>query len=163
MHGLLQAITHKVSWMMVQVAGAFWFLHASGMGLFGMEAFYPAIVASVLAIGLLLKGEGFMGLIELPSIISNIVSYARIMAVGLASVFLAILINNTASGLYEMGMLWFIVLGIPLIIVGHGFNLALGIFSPFLHSVRLHYVEFFTKFYQGGGKEFSPFGVNADK
>lgn len=162
-HGIMQAITHKVSWMMVQVACAFWFLHVSGMGIFGMGAFYPAIVASVLAISLLLKGEGFMGLIELPSIISNIVSYARIMAVGLASVFLAMLINNTASGLYAMGMVWFIVLGIPLIIVGHGFNLALGIFSPFLHSVRLHYVEFFTKFYQGGGKEFSPFGVNEGK
>ena len=163
MHGIGHALTHKVSWMLVQVAGAFWFLHATDATVLGMAAFWPATISSVIAISLLLKGEGFMGLIELPSIISNIVSYARIMAVGLASVFLAMLINDTASTLFGMGMAWFIILGVPLIIIGHGFNLALGIFSPFLHSVRLHYVEFFTKFYQGGGKEFIPFGVNADK
>ena len=160
MHSLWHAITHKVSWMLIQVSGALWFMHVSGMTLAGLPAFWPAAMMSVLALGLLIAGEGLMGIVELPSIISNIVSYARIMAVGLASVFLAILINNTASGLFEMGMVWFIFLGIPLIIIGHGFNLALGIFSPFLHSVRLHYVEFFTKFYQGGGKEFVPFGAD---
>ena len=100
-------------------------------------------------------------MIEIPSIFSNVVSYARIMAVGLASIFLAILVNETVASMVQKGFL-FALLGILLAIVGHAFNTALGIFSSFLHSIRLHYVEFFTKFYKGGGREYSPFGLKKE-
>jgi V/A-type H+-transporting ATPase subunit I len=52
-----------------------------------------------------------------------------------------------------------IIGGIIIMIFGHTINLALGLIGPFLHSLRLHYVEHFTKYYKGGGKEFKAFGV----
>ncbi len=47
--------------------------------------------------------------------------------------------------------------------IGHIFNIVLGNFEGFLHSLRLHYVEQFTKFYNGGGREFKPFGQEKDE
>ena len=51
-----------------------------------------------------------------------------------------------------------IIIAILILVVGHTFNIVLQAFGGFVHSMRLQYVEFFTKFYEGGGKEFKPFG-----
>ena len=53
-----------------------------------------------------------------------------------------------------------IILGVAVFLIGQALNLVLGILGSGLHSIRLHYVEFFTKFYKGGGKRYSPFGLN---
>ena len=52
-----------------------------------------------------------------------------------------------------------IVVGIVVLLLGHTLNAALGILGGGLHSIRLHYVEFFTKFYKGGGRKYNPFGM----
>ena len=111
-----------------------------------------------LAVIMLYKGEGFKGLIELPSIFSNILSYARLMALGLASVKLAEVVNEFSGEFFQHGG-FSVLYGIMLLVVGHAINIGLGILGPFLHSLRLHYVEFFTKFFKGGAKRFSPFGA----
>ena len=107
---------------------------------------------------MLYKGEGVQGIVELPSIFSNMLSYVRLGAVGLASVGLAVVVNEKLTLPYFEKGGWFIALGIFALVVGHVINIALGVIGPFLHSLRLHYVEFFSKFFKGGGVLYSPFG-----
>ncbi|MFP6597611.1 MAG: V-type ATP synthase subunit I, partial [Candidatus Hydrogenedentota bacterium] len=97
-----------------------------------------------------MKFMGFIGLIEIMSLGGNIISYARLMALGVASYVIAD-IANTLPGM--MGY-W---IGIPMAIVVHTGNIALGIASPTIHSLRLNFVEFLPKFYSPEGKGFTPF------
>jgi V/A-type H+-transporting ATPase subunit I len=95
--------------------------------------------------------EGFVAPIEIVSALSNILSYARIMAIGLASVILGLVANHLGS-LPDS-----IVAGILIAAVLHAVNIVLAVFSPTIHSMRLHFVEFFGKFYEPGGKPYQPF------
>lgn len=92
-----------------------------------------------------------MGPIEFLTLVGNVLSYLRIAAIGLASVFLAKVANEMA------GIVGNVIVGAILAILIHALNLVLGMFSPTIHSLRLHYVEFFRKFYEGGGKIYEPF------
>jgi V/A-type H+-transporting ATPase subunit I len=114
----------------------------------------------VLGLGVLgiLVGERLQGLFELPSIFGNILSYLRLVAIGLSSVYLALVINDLGGELVHSGGMW-IAVGVLVIVLGHALNLALGLLGPFMHSLRLHYAEFFMKFYAGGGKAYDPFGA----
>jgi V/A-type H+-transporting ATPase subunit I len=124
--------------------------------------------AVMLIIGvLLIARDSALEIVELPTIISHILSYTRIVAVGLSSVAIAMVVNYISIGLLIepqlenitiMGVL-LIILGVAVFLIGQALNLALGILGGGLHSIRLHYVEYFTKFYKGGGRKYSPFGL----
>jgi len=133
---------------------------------------YLGIIVVVVSIVMMVMGpEGPMGLAHVPSYVSNLISYLRLLAIGLASVGLAYAANQLAFYVI-MPMLSggatnsaeftipAIVVGIMILVVVHFINFLLGILSPFMHPLRLHYVEMFTKFYSahGGGVEYSPFG-----
>jgi V/A-type H+-transporting ATPase subunit I len=124
--------------------------------------------AVMLVTGLLfIARDSALEIVELPSIISNVLSYARIVAVGLSSVAIAMVVNFIAIGMLisphlehitGIGVL-FILMGFVVFLIGHALNTALGVLGGGLHSIRLHYVEFFTKFYKGGGVKYNPFGL----
>jgi V/A-type H+-transporting ATPase subunit I len=95
--------------------------------------------------------EGFIAPIELLSAMGNILSYARLMAVGLSGVILAKVANDLGRESSN------VFVGVIIALLIHSLNIALGIFSPVIHSMRLHLVEFFTKFYESGGVEYKPF------
>lgn len=110
------------------------------------------VIVGVVMLGASLGTLGIvMGPIEFLTLIGNVLSYLRIAAIGLASVFLAKVANEMA------GMVGNVVVGAILAILIHALNLVLGMFSPTIHSLRLHYVEFFRKFYEGGGRRYEPF------
>ncbi len=90
------------------------------------------------------------------SYLGDILSYIRLMALGLVTAGIAIAVNNIAfmfSGIPYLG----IVITVIILIFGHLFNIGINALGGFVHTLRLQYVEFFQKFFRGGGKTFDPF------
>ena len=129
--------------------------------------------AGIIGIVMILYGmvaigqENTLDLFELPTVISHVLSYARLLAVGLSSVAIALVTNYIAldlivrpqlAALSPVGVV-LVIVGILVLLIGHVVNLALGLLGSGLNSLRLHYVEFFTKFYKGGGRKYNPFGM----
>jgi V/A-type H+-transporting ATPase subunit I len=129
----------------------------------------PAIIGLlmiVLGVVFIVK-ESALELVELPTILSHVLSYARIVGVGISSVAIAMVINFIAIGLIIEPQLEnitifgviVIVVGVVVWIIGQILNTILGMIGGGLQSLRLQYVEFFTKFYKGGGVKYNPFGI----
>ncbi|MCL7486812.1 MAG: hypothetical protein M8357_01385 [Desulfobulbaceae bacterium] len=112
----------------------------------------PLLLTIAVAAPALLLVGGVMAPLELLKNVGNIISYVRIMAVGLTSVLLAFVANYMAG---RIGSIW---AGMIVAVLLHVFNILLGVFAPTIHSLRLHYVEFLSKFMEPGGKEFRPLG-----
>ena len=154
-HNLKEAILKKGGWIVLIFSIIFL---ASSIYIPGILLYFGVglLLASIV---LLVVGEGFIGLIEIFGIMSNILSYVRLMAIGLSSVGIAIVINSIVVDIIFPKGGVFMLLGYSVLIVGHIGNILLGILACFLHALRLHYVEFFTKFYEGGGIKYKPFGI----
>lgn len=115
------------------------------------EMITPSVLVMLTAFIILTLLEGIIGPLEVLKSIGNILSYARIMAIGTASVALAMVANKLG------GLTGNVILGILIAGLIHTINIFLGILSPSIQSLRLHYVEFFSKFYQTGGRRYEPF------
>ncbi len=124
----------------------------SFFGIFPALLSKPIIITILIISPFLFFTGGLLAPLELLKSIGNIISYVRIMAIGLTSVLLAYVANRLAG---EMGD---IVVGVAVAALLHILNIILGVFSPTIHSLRLHYVEFFSKFVESGGKKFEPLG-----
>lgn len=115
----------------------------------------PGIAGLVIGIVLLGASFGWIGIllgpVEFIGLIGNLLSYLRIAAIGLTSIYLAEVANDMA------GKVGSVILGALVAVLIHALNLVMGAFSPTIHSMRLHYVEFFRKFYEGGGRPYQPF------
>lgn len=162
-HGIKKAILEKASWLFIEL-GAGFALQLLGIIALPQPLFYASGASLLAGVAMLAAAEleeGIMGAFKAPiesiTIFSNILSYARLMAVGLASVQLAIIVNEFAKEFFSKGGLM-IMAGIAILLVGHTINIVLGILGAFLHSLRLQYVEFFTKFFKGGSEPYKPFG-----
>jgi len=115
------------------------------------EAGIVAVAAGAISLVLLVAAVGVAGPIEVVGALGNVLSYARLMAIGLASVMLG-LVANRLGGLVEGALAGVLVAGVL-----HALNFALGFFDASVQGIRLHYVEFFSKFVEPGGVPYAPF------
>ncbi len=119
------------------------------------------IVASYFVMNGALLG-GIFSLSEVTGILGDVMSYCRLAGVGLATYYLAYSFNLMATLLPSLmpGSIRVVVgplLAVLILLLGHIINAALSGISCFVHSLRLCFVEFLLKFYEGGGTEYSPF------
>ncbi|MCD8195753.1 MAG: V-type ATP synthase subunit I [Lachnospiraceae bacterium] len=143
-------------------------------GIVGQQIAFPAAVSTgarcfavIGAVGILfMEGRdkqnpavrialGAYGLYGITGWLSDILSYSRLLALGLATGVIAQVVNQMGSmaGGGIVGALVFILV----FLIGHSFNLAINLLGAYVHTNRLQYVEFFGKFYEGGGRAFAPF------
>ena len=126
----------------------------TSFGIFPELLTRPLIITVLILTPLLLFSGGLLAPLELLKNIGNIISYARIMAIGLTSVLLANVANQLS------GLTGDIVLGLIVGGIIHLLGITIGVFSSSIHSLRLHYVEFFDKFIELGGRKYMPFSGN---
>lgn len=144
--GKIQHALGENLWFLFAQPGIFFFI--LGYQMLG----YILIIISLL---LLLYGHKAMAMFQVTGYMGDILSYARLMALGLCTTGIAMTVNVLSSMLWDIGLIG-IVFAFIVFIGGHIFNFVINAMGGFVHGLRLHYVEFFTKFYQSGGSEFSP-------
>jgi len=172
-------VPNKVGLFVLQIGAIPWIMHVIlGMNLPLLTdqiysiLLYVAILGVVLIVASSFMEQGaFLGsifwLFDITGIMGDVMSYARLAGVGLATYYLAYCFNLMADLLYNMmpagivqailGSLIFILV----LLAGHVLNLALSAITCFVHSLRLCFVEFLFKFFEGGGRAYSPFRLRA--
>ncbi|MBI5206218.1 MAG: V-type ATP synthase subunit I, partial [Candidatus Firestonebacteria bacterium] len=124
-----------------------------------MGSFFTALGGIIMFAGLIATaaGGGIKGVIEIFGTLSNVFSYARIMAIGLAGVILGVVANELGKGMSGMGGTGMVIGGFFIAAFLHIINIVVSAFSPSIHTLRLHLVECFTKFYEPAESEYKPF------
>jgi V/A-type H+-transporting ATPase subunit I len=153
-------ITEHFSWILLQIGGG----ALIGYFLLDLWALGPIALygsAALVIIGLILRltHAGPLGFFDITGFVGDWLSYARLLALGLATAGMALAFNiiselfGTMIPIEIVGVIIMIIL----LVVLHIINLGLQALGAGVHSLRLQYVEFFNRFYEGGGREFSPF------
>jgi len=169
-HLWADAIFDDLGWIVFLIAlGPLGFAYVLGGKVGAPVLFYCARVALGLVAVLFVAGArkernkfvgAFKSLIKFYSItgyFSDILSYARLLALGLASAAIAVAINGIAEMVRGLPFYTGYLAAVVVLVLGHAFNLAVNVLGAFVHSARLQYLEFFNKFFTGGGREFRPF------
>lgn len=102
---------------------------------------------------------GVMSLYDVIGFMSDILSYSRLLALGLATGIIASIVNQM-SVMFDFPIVLKIILAVVILIVGHTINFAINALGAYVHSCRLQYLEFFGKFFTGGGQAFKPLKAN---
>ncbi len=176
------AVFDQISWVLITLGLVIGFLPAiTNMAGSPIElpkaVTMPALIAA--AVGALMvvlfKGRekknplkrltsGLGGLYDITSVLSDILSYARLFALGIATGVIGQVFNMLSNMLTGSSNIVLAIVGavlcIVLVIALHTFNVAINALGAFVHCARLQYVEFYGKFYESGGKEFRPLSYN---
>ena len=121
--------------------------------------FYLAAILVLIGIIQLFASAGPIGFFDITGYVGDWLSYARLLALGLATAGMALAFNVISQLMGNMIPVVGIVVMIILLVVAHLVNLGLQALGAGIHSLRLQYVEFFNRFYEGGGQEFTPFKI----
>ncbi len=103
-------------------------------------------------------GQGVFSLYSVTGLLGDILSYARLFALGIATAVIAQVVNFIATLAFNVPILGYVLLPI-ILIAGHLMNIIINSLGGFIHTTRLQFVEFFGKFYEGGGESFQPFNM----
>lgn len=155
-------------WMLMLIGFA---VLAAGMALSPVLITVGAVIVIACAVGLVLtQGRGKKGIVgkiigglaslyDITGYISDLLSYSRLLALGLTTGVMAQVFNMLATmmGTNVLGIVFMIII----FLLGHAINIGLNALGAYVHTMRLQYVEMFSKFYEGGGKEFEPFSLNS--
>jgi len=164
----------KVGLFMLQIAGIPWIMHFLGTDIPLLNAqIYPILVYIMLlsivliVVSSIMQQGAFLGsilwLFDITGLLGDVMSYCRLAGVGLATYYLAMVFNMLAgliAGMVPAGIMRLVLgtlIAIVVLLFGHALNLLLSTICCFVHSLRLCFVEFLFKFYEGGGREYSPF------
>lgn len=155
----------------------FWMLFLTGIAVLAVGMVAVPVLGTVggvmmiaSAVGLVLtqgrdkKGvmkiiSGVASLYDVTGYISDLMSYSRLLALGLTTGVMAQVFNTL--GLMFGGSWWGIIPMTLVFIIGHLINIGLNALGSYVHTIRLQYVELFSKFYEGGGQKFEPFAFNS--
>lgn len=176
------AVFDQISWVLITLGLVIGFLPAiTGMAGSPINlpkaVTMPALIAAAVgaAMVVLFKGRekknplkrfvsGLGGLYDITSVLSDILSYARLFALGIATGVIGQVFNMLSNMLTGSSNIVLAILGailcIVLVIALHTFNVAINALGAFVHCARLQYVEYYGKFYESGGKEFRPLSYN---
>ena len=102
---------------------------------------------------------GLFSLYDVVGFLSDVLSYSRLLALGLATSIIASIINEI-SFMFDFPIVLKIILAVAILLVGHTVNFGINALGAYVHSCRLQYLEFFGKFFTGGGQAFSPLKIN---
>ena len=155
-----EILTSKSCWIPLQLGGGI--LIGSSILDFVFPSFVITLGIVLVVIGIiqLFISAGPIGFFDITGYVGDWLSYARLLALGLATAGMALAFNVVSQLIGDMIPVIGIVITILLLVVAHAINLGLQALGAGIHSLRLQYVEFFNRFYQGGGHEFTPFKVN---
>lgn len=138
------------------ISGNLWFLFIQPGLFFFLTGHKPlGYIFIVISLLLLFAGHKAMSMFQVTGFMGDILSYARLMALGLCTTGIAMTVNVLAGMLSVVGAIG-TIFAVIIFLFGHLFNFVINAMGAFVHGLRLHYVEFFTKFYQSGGTEFKP-------
>ena len=102
--------------------------------------------------------KGFGSVYGIINYVSDILSYARLYGLMLSGAIIAQIVSKYSIQFITGGNVAFAILGVVLMVVGHAFNVAIGLLGAYIHDARLQYVEFYGRFYTGEGELFTPLG-----
>ena len=173
----MSALTDCIFWYMLVGGGIVYLFHVDMfLSMAGLSTKLPtvwanvaAIIAAAGALGIILLtarsggvgkrlAKGAYALYGVTSWLSDILSYSRLLALGLATGVIATVVNKMGS-MFGGGIIGAIIF-ILVFAIGHTLNIGVNLLGAYVHTNRLQFVEFFGKFYEGGGREFKPFAAN---
>jgi len=155
-HRYRESLTGQAVWFLLQPAAAVLLLDFFGWGAFPAPVMILAVAGAAAAVAVIFLDRGPLGFFGITGFLGDWLSYPRLLALDLATLGIALTINiltGMIAGIHPA----LVIAAVLFFSIAHLLNVVLQSLGGMIHSLRLQYVEFFGKFYSGGGRGFAPF------